>query len=200
MKNKIIISILTIVLLYSLNIIIKKVNWNYKREVGGIVDTFNGINVYYNGGVGNSEGRNLTADGYNLGMKYQCVEFIKRYYYEYLKHRMPDSYGNAIDFYDKKLKDGSNNTKRNLVQYSNPSHTKPRENDIIIFDKSLFNSYGHVAIISKVEKDHIEIIQQNPGPFASSRERFLLNYENHLWLIDNKRILGRLAKPEIKLN
>lgn len=93
-------------------IVIKKVNWNSKHEVGDIVDNFNGVNIYYNGGVSNSEGRNLSADGYNIGIKYQCVEFVKRYYYEYLNHKMPDAYGNAIDFYDKALKDGSINVKR----------------------------------------------------------------------------------------
>lgn len=198
MKNKIIISIVIITLLYALFLVIKKVNWNSKHEVGEVVDSFNGVNVYYNGGVGNSEGRNLSADGYNIGMKYQCVEFIKRYYYEHLNHKMPDAYGNAIDFYDKKLQDGAINTKRDLIQYSNPSKVKPKEDDILIFDKSIFNSYGHVAIISKVGDDFIEIIQQNPGPFGSSREKIKLECDNNVWRLDNDRILGRLAKNELK--
>jgi surface antigen len=194
MKNKIIISILAIVILYILMIAIKKVNWNSKHEVGDIVDNFNGVNVYYNGGVSNSEGRNLSADGYNIGMKYQCVEFVKRYYYEYLNHKMPDAYGNAIDFYDKTLKNGGFNAKRDLVQFSNPSTVKPKENDIVIYDKSFFNPYGHVAIVCKVGNDFIEIIQQNPGPFASSREKIMLKHVDNLWLLENDRILGRLAK------
>ncbi|MEO8255705.1 MAG: CHAP domain-containing protein, partial [Flavobacterium sp.] len=176
MKNRIIISIVVIVILYGLMLVIKTINWNSKHEVGEVVDTFNSINVYYNGGVSNSQGRNLSADGYNIGMKYQCVEFIKRYYYEHLKHKMPDSYGNAIDFYGTKIKDGDINTKRDLIQYSNPSITKPKEDDIIIFNKSLFNSYGHVAIICKVGNDFVEIIQQNPGPFGRSREKIALKH------------------------
>lgn len=196
MKNKIIISIVIIALLYAVFLVIKKVNWNCKHEVGEVVDTFNGVNVYYNGGVGNSEGRNLSVDGYNIGMKYQCVEFIKRYYYEHFNHKMPDAYGNAIDFYDKKLQDGAINTKRDLIQYSNTSKVKPKEDDIVIFDKSIFNSYGHVAIICRVGDDFIEIIQQNPGPFGSSREKIKLKYENNLWRLDNDRILGRLTKKE----
>lgn len=196
MKNKIIISIVVIALSYGIMIIIKKVNWNPRHEVGEVVDIFNGINVYYNGGVGHSQGRNLSADGYNIGMKYQCVEFIKRYYYEHLMHKMPDAYGNAIDFYDKKLQDGDFNKKRDLIQYSNPSDTKPKKDDIIIFDKSIFNSYGHVAIISEVGNDFIEIIGQNPGPFTSSREKIKLKRQSNLWFIDNQRILGRLTKSE----
>ncbi|MFA0963395.1 hypothetical protein AB9P05_16445 [Roseivirga sp. BDSF3-8] len=49
-------------------------------------------------------GRNLTPDGYNLGLKYQCGEFMKRYYYLHLNHKMPDSYGHARDFFNPSLK------------------------------------------------------------------------------------------------
>ena len=196
MIKKIIILILALIILYALMVVIKKVNWNPKHETGDILDSYNGVNVYYNGGVSNSEGRNLSEDGYNIGMKYQCVEFVKRYYYEYLNHKMSDAYGNAIDFYDKKLKDDSINVKRDLVQFSNPSTIKPKESDIIIYNKSFFNPYGHVAIICKVGDDFIEIIQQNPGPFAKSREKIMLKYVDNLWLLENDRILGRLRKTD----
>jgi surface antigen len=194
MKIKMIIIIICITVFYCLALLTKNTNWNKNHFVGEVVDTLNGVKVYYNGGVSNSEGRNLTEDGYNIGVKYQCVEFIKRYYYEHLQHKMPDTYGNAIDYYDTTLKDSMHNKKRNLIQFSNPSKAKPKENDIIIFDKTLFNRYGHVAIISKVEDSLIEIIQQNPGPFVSSREKIKLRKQNNLWIIDNKRILGRLSK------
>jgi surface antigen len=200
MKNKIIIiiTISVIVTLYALQFGVKNINWNRKHEVGEVLDSINSVKVYYNGGVSNSEERNVSKDGYNIGIKYQCVEFVKRYYYEFLNHKMPDAYGNAIDFYDKKLKDGDLNKKRALIQYSNPSSAKPKENDIIIFDKSLFNSYGHVAIISKVGDHFIEIIQQNPGPFASSREKIKLKQQNNNWYIDNNRVLGRLGNQSLK--
>ena len=185
--------LLGIVIIYSILKIGKNINWNLQHKVGEVVDEYNEVKVYYNGGVSNTQGRNLSKDGYNIGMKYQCVEFTKRYYYEHLNHKMPDTYGNAKDFYDKKINDGNLNIKRNLLQYSNPSATKPKINDIIIFDKTIFNSYGHVAIIIKVDNNFIEIIQQNPGPFGSSREQISLKLENKLWLIQNDRILGRLS-------
>ena len=43
-------------------------NLNPGHEVGAVVDEFNGVKVYYNGGVNNAEGRTLSRDGYNLGM------------------------------------------------------------------------------------------------------------------------------------
>ena len=172
----------------------KKFNFNFAYTVGERIDSLNGVFVFYNGGVGNVSGRNTTSDGYNIGLKYQCVEFVKRYYYEHLKHKMPDSYGHAKDFFDNNLTDGQKNTRRNLTQYTNPSQTKPEVDDILIFDGSGLNKYGHVAIISNVSEDEIEIIQQNPGQFAKSREIISLHRTNGKWNINSKRILGWLRK------
>lgn len=76
----------------------KKFNFNSEHTVGQAIDSLNGVYFYYNGSVDNVVGRNTTADGYNLGLKYQCVEFVKRYYFEHFNHKMPNSYGHAKDF------------------------------------------------------------------------------------------------------
>lgn len=172
----------------------KTFNFNGDFSVGQQIDSLNGVFVYYNGGVDNVSGRNTTADGYNLGLKYQCVEFVKRYYFEYYNHKMPDSFGHAKDFFDNTLSDGQNNAKRDLMQYTNLSLAKPEEGDLLIFDSTIFNLFGHVAIISNVTNNEVEIIQQNPGPFRKSRETFSLDYKNGKWKIKNKRILGWLRK------
>ena len=175
-------------------LIFEDFNLNPSYEVGQQVDELNGVYIYFNGSVGNVKGRNTTADGYNIGLKYQCVEFVKRYYYEYLNHKMPDSYGHAKDFFVKSLKDGQKNKQRNLIQYKNFSKTKPKLDDLLVFEGTIFNKYGHVAIISKVTDDEIEIVQQNPGPFKQSRETFDLKTQNGKWEIENDRILGWLRK------
>lgn len=173
---------------------LKKVNFNSEYKVGQRIDSLNNVIVFYNGGVDNVVKRN-TKDGYNLGLEYQCVEFVKRYYYEHFNHKMPDSYGHAISFYDKKVSDGNMNTQRNLIQYSNSSISVPKESDLIIMAGSLFNKYGHVAIISKVTENSVEIIQQNPGPFSPSREVFELSKTTEgKWKIGNNRVLGWLRK------
>lgn len=166
------------------------------HSVGDPIDSLNGVLVYYNGEVGNVSGRNLTDDNYNLGLKYQCVEFVKRYYYQHLHHKMPDTYGHAKDFFDPTLTDGQLNTKRNLIQYTNGSKTKPICDDLIVFDKTVFNPYGHVAIISEVTDNRIEIIQQNPGPSANSRVFFILKKENNKWFVNEKRVFGWLRKEQ----
>jgi hypothetical protein len=174
--------------------IIKNPKSLYPFVQGDKVDSLNGVYVYYNGPVSNISGRSWTPDKYNLGLKYQCVEFVKRYYYEHLKHKMPDSYGHAKDFYDIKVKDGAINSTRDLLQFKNPSKSKPKPNDLLIFDKTSFNEYGHVAIISIVEDDRIEIVQQNPGPFGSSRITMKLEYNGSQWNLENPQVLGWLRK------
>lgn len=173
---------------------IKKFNFSRSYSVGQKIDSLNGVIVFHNGGVDNVSGRNTAADGYNFGLKYQCVEFVKRYYYEHLNHKMPDSYGHAKDFFANSLADGEINLKRNLIQYRNPGLTKPKVDGLLIFDGSMFNQYGHVAIISKVTDMEIEIVQQNPGPLGKSRETIALENTNGTWVIKNKRVLGWLSK------
>lgn len=109
---------------------------------------------------------------------------------------MPDSYGHAKDFFDSSLKDGQKNTRRDLIQYTNRSRAKPKVDDLLVFSGTLFNKYGHVAIISKVSDTEIEIIQQNPGPYGPSRESFELVNEQGKWEIKNDHVLGWLRKEE----
>ena len=167
---------------------------NTSLRIGQVVDSLNGVAVYYNGSVGHTAGRNTAKDGYNLGLKYQCVEFVKRYYYEHLNHKMPDSYGHAKSFFDRSLGDGTVNNARNLIQYRNSSKTKPCPDDLVIFDATAFNPYGHVAIVSAVSSDEVEIIQQNPGPSAKSQVKFALRQKNGKWVIGSERLLGWLRK------
>lgn len=162
------------------------------KNIGDTLDVFNDVYVIYNKNISNTSGRHLTKDGYNLGLKWQCVEFVKRYYYEHLNHKMPNSYGHAKDFYNPEIVDGEINYDRNLIQFTNGSITKPTKNDLLVFDGNVFNPYGHVAIISKVEDDFIEIVQQNVG--KNSRAKIDLSIKNGQWFLDDSEILGWLRK------
>jgi hypothetical protein len=163
------------------------------HKFGDVLDSLNGVRVYYNGSIDHIDGRNRTADGYNLGLKYQCVEFVKRYYYEYYHHKMPVSYGDAKDFFDPYITDGDFNSNRGLRQYTNGSHSKPQVGDLLVMGG---NVHGHVAIISEVGTRELEIIQQNPGIMGSSRRIFSLRHKDGLWTIKNDRILGWLRKEK----
>ncbi|MCL2162209.1 MAG: CHAP domain-containing protein [Betaproteobacteria bacterium] len=187
--------VLSVLILAAASFMLIEKNWaSGEHEIGTSIDSFNGVHVYYNGPISNVSGRNLTDNNYNLGLKYQCVEFVKRYYYEHYRHKMPDSYGHAKDFFDDGVRDGEINKKRDLIQYRNPSQSSPKVGDLVIFDGHIANRYGHVAIISAVEKDKIEIIQQNPGPREKSRINIPLSFRNGLWRIGHGRTLGWLRK------
>lgn len=166
---------------------------NSSYTQGEIIDQLDGVNIYFNGKVSNVDSRN-TDNKYNLGLKWQCVEFVKRYYFKYYKHKMPNSYGHAKDFFDNKVKDGALNEDRNLIQYSNPSKSKPKKGEIVIFKETSWNRFGHVAIVSEVNDDFIEIIQQNPGYFGSSRKKLKIVNHNKEYLINYKSVIGRLRK------
>lgn len=181
MKRIIIFISLIIVVLFA-----KKI-FDLKYYIGKKIDSFNNVSVYYNGNPKNVNGRNLTKDGYNLGLNYQCVEFVKRYYYQYLNHKMPNSYGHAKDFYHSETLDGELNKSRNLIQHNNPSFSKPKVNDILVLDKSIFNKFGHVSIVSRVNDNSIEVVQQNV--FLNSREDYDLILIDGKWKVDNERIL-----------
>ena len=171
---------------------VNKINFHPSFEVGQKIDSLNGVYVYYNGGFSNIEGREITSDGYNLGLKYQCLHFVKKFYYQHLNHKMPNSYGHARDLYNPNVGDGQLNKDRDLIQFTNPSSTKPKLNDLLIFSPTIFNEFGHVAIISEVTENELEIIQQNVG--TSSREKFSLIFKNDKWQINNSQILGWLGK------
>lgn len=140
--------------------------------------------------MSNSSGRNLASDGYNLGLKWQCVEYVKRYYFETYGHKMPNSYGNAKDFFDRNVKDTKINYERNLLQFTNGSISKPKLNDILVLDGWMGNPYGHVGIISNVTDHSLEIVQQNVG--KQSRSVFSLTQNKDHWYISSSRVLGWL--------
>lgn len=160
-------------------------------EPGDPIDSLHGVVVRHNDGLRATHGRNV-VDGYNVGLRYQCVEFVKRYYLEHFDHRMPNSYGHAKDFFDTTLADGALNADRGLVQFTNPSATRPRIGDLLVLDAWMGNSFGHVAIVSSVEDDEVEVIQQNT---RSTRTTYDLEHDAGRWRIDSDRVSGWLHKP-----
>jgi hypothetical protein len=88
--------------------------------------------------------------------------------------------------------DGALNEQRALLQFTNPSTERPRVGDLMILDAWRGNAYGHVAIVSAVQDDELEMIQQNTG---STRQQYDLEQQDGQWLIDNDRVLGWLRMP-----
>ena len=132
--------------------------WNNAR-VGKVLDSYRGIPVYDNGLLYfRSYGKHYSPDGYYYGQKWQCVEFIKRFFYDAKGHKIPDVMGHAKSFFDDTLRDGALNPRRGLIQYRNGSAEKPRPDDLLVFTDT---KYGHVGIVTETGNATTEIIQQN---------------------------------------
>lgn len=168
---------------------------SFNFEVGQVLDRYYDVPVYYNGNdFRNVIGRNLTRDGYNLGLKYQCVEYVKRFYYEVYNHKMPNSYGHARALFDNSLEDVAFNQERGLMQYRNTRHEKPREGDILVYDESPNNPFGHTGIVCEVGKDHVVLIQQNHG--TKTRQKLTLAEFQGIYTVADYDVLGWLRFPE----
>lgn len=166
---------------------------SHTPDVGDAIDSYNGVAIYYNGrSFKKTYGRNLAPDGYNLGLKYQCVEFVKRYYYEFYNHKMPNAGGNARDFFDKRLGDKAFNNKRGLMQYRNVREYAPKVGDLLVYDSYPGNPYGHVTIIAEVGEDYVTIVQQNVG--TTTREKLKLVKYLDYYTIADYDVLGWLRK------
>lgn len=103
-------------------------------------------------------------DGLSTGKKWQCVEFVRRYYMQI--HRLTfrsvaDAYEmmNLTEFID------IDTQKSHPCQFHSPTESTPRRDDILILEHE---EYGHTAIIVAVHGDRIRIAEQNWKPWVSS--------------------------------
>ncbi len=161
-----------------------KIPFKKTAVIGEEIDTYKGVAVYYNGAdYSKSHGENYSRDGYLYGQKWQCVEYIKRFYYEVKGHKMPDVYGNAKDFFNPQLYQGQINKARGLVQYRNGDAVKPAPDDLIVFNDTTF---GHVAIVTEVGEDYLQVIQQNIQ--GKTRERYKLEIRGDKYFVTNPRV------------
>ncbi len=164
--------------------------WN-ALKVGKKLDSYRDIPVRDNGLLFfRSYGRHYGEDGYYYGQKWQSVEFIKRFYHDAKKHKMPDVMGHAKSFFDERLADGALNPSRDLIQYRNGSTEKPRPDDLLVFTDT---KYGHVGIVTEADDNSIEIIQQNI--LGHTRQRLsLVASDGHYFVTAPRQPAGWLRK------
>lgn len=161
-------------------------------QLGDVIDSYNGVNVYYNGDQANVFGRSMAEGNYNLGLKYQCVEFVKRFYFIHYGHKMKDSYGHAKELFDETLPDLKLNHDRGLYQFINGSTYRPLPGDILVFGPNYKNPYGHAGIVTVSKGKRLEIIHQNVG--ENSRELFIVSEINGRFFVVDPDIKGWMRK------
>jgi surface antigen len=156
-----------------------------KKMIGKEIDSYKNVPIYYNGILyTKAYGKNYSEDEYYYGQKWQCVEYIKRFYHVAKDHKMPDVYGNAKDFFDANVHQGELNKRRDLAQYWNGDNVKPEPDDLLVFTDT---NFGHVAIVTEVTSNYVEVIQQNV--YGKTREKYELIAK------DNKYYVGTKRKP-----
>ncbi len=129
-----------------------------RPELGDEVYRYHGVAVYSNGSeVYKSHGKHYASDGYYYGRKWQCVEFVKRYYHDAMQYRMPNVWGHAKSFFNPELPQGERNIERDMLQFRNSDTEPPAPNDLIVWG----GTYGHVAVVAEVHDDYIVVVQQN---------------------------------------
>jgi surface antigen len=159
------------------------------KNAGKVIDTYKGVAVYDNGAlVSRSHGKHYSPAGYYWGQKWQCVEYVKRFYDQAKGHQMPDVWGHAKDFFDPSVAHGGLNQKRGLKQFRNGGDVAPQVDDLFVFG----GMYGHVGIVSEVTSNSVEIVQQNI--YRKPRARFGLLATNGVFTVQSASLQGWLRK------
>lgn len=129
------------------------------QPVGTALGSYNGVIAYSNGSstaaVSGSSCVNscdTSRGGVYLGWKWQCVEYVRRYYYSRFGLNLATRHrGDARTWYD-------NAGKMGLQQHPNGGTVAPMEGDILT---SNTGRYGHIAIVRSVTPSQVCVIQQN---------------------------------------
>ena len=146
---------------------------------GQAIDSLNGIALYFSS---------------EENSKYPPDEFVKRYYASVMGMELPDSLHSGADFFDPTIPDGEINLKTGLVQYTKPSKTPPRENDILIFSEAAYNPGGHVGIVGEVGSLELVVYQQNAGPLTKPREPLRYYLRRKKWYVQHPHAIAWLHK------
>ncbi|MGH8498304.1 MAG: CHAP domain-containing protein [Methylococcales bacterium] len=166
------------------------------QPTGTEVYRYLGVPVFSNGvDKDRSHGQHFNSENdYYYGQKWQCVEFVKRFYEQVLHYRMPHVWGHAKDYFDDRVGHGELNTRRGLLQFRNRGDDYPGVHDILVFSDT---QYGHVAIVTRVSSHCVEVVQQNIA--GNPVESFGLTQANGTFFVHTPRTpLGwlRMKKPE----
>jgi surface antigen len=88
------------------------------------------------------------------GDRYQCVEYVRRFYEEALGVDTSCWRGNAVTYF-------ANASNFGLIRYANGGQTQPVPDDIVVFSNHEEDDTGHVAIVTNVTDTEVTIIEQN---------------------------------------
>jgi len=156
---------------------------------GEYVGSFNDVDAYSNGSNSTTSWDYNTSSGINTGMKWQCVEYVNRYYYNIygLDLKSTGIYGNANHYY-------YNASEAGLSAFPNGGSESPKIGDILC---SNGGDYGHVAIIRNVTTDNVGVIHQNLSNSPSDNLKTISRKGNQLYAFNsNYPVIGWLRNTK----
>lgn len=151
MKNK---YYILIVILFSLLFTLKEVNLVFAAAYGVELGTYKEVIAYSNGNT-----HDVVGPYREHGYQFQCVEYVNRFYVKTLGWKNMRGTGNGRDYFKKASYNG-------LEAYSNKNNISPQPDDLLAFGGG---NYGHVAIVTEVGNNYINIIEQNWSSSSATR-------------------------------
>lgn len=148
------------------------------RPFGTYLGQFNTVAAFSNGG-GCLSNCTSTINGVYIGEKWQCVEYVRRYYYTIFNTDLASLYlGNAEFWY-------ANGPRMGLTQYVNGGEQRvsPQPGDILCSEGG---TNGHIAIVKGVSNGKVYTVQQNFQNEPSDTDKALtLTINNGRYVIGN---------------
>ena len=126
-------------------------------------------------------------NGYFSGLKWQCVEFARRYLIVSDKISFQEIETAEDIFRLNYFFNLSDNTLIPIKKYVNGSMVLPHVGSLLIWSKSNELQFGHVAIITSINPKYIVIREQNWD--IKNNRKLKLKYKNGYYIIE-KNILG----------
>jgi surface antigen len=120
---------------------------SYLGDADGVAVYSNGSTTYFSNVQYTIS--NYTGGSYSTGYKWQCVEFVVRYYWLKYNLKIRDGHANTF-FRDAEIK--------GLNRYENGGVVAPQVGDILVSEAGL---HGHVAVVRAVGPDYVIVAQQN---------------------------------------
>jgi surface antigen len=159
------------------------------QSFGTYLGQFAEVAAYSNGSALYASYVNNSVNGIYTGMKWQCVEYVRRYFLSTFNTDLASKYnGNANYWY-------TNAAAMGLEQYANGGTTPPQVGDILCATGP--SSNGHVAIIKRITGSKIFTAQQNFANDSTDLDKPLtLTVSNGTYTVSGYTgIQGWLRKP-----
>lgn len=159
------------------------------QPFGSYLGQFSRVASYSNGSAGYVSNLSNYVGSVYTGMKWQCVEYVRRYYLSVFNSDLASRYtGNANTWY-------ANAAAMGLEQHPNGGTTPPMVGDILCSTGPSLN--GHVAVIKRITGNKIFTAQQNFANDSTDLDKPLtLTVSNGVYTVSGySGIQGWLRKP-----